>query len=120
MTVYKKIVFRTLRSRICDIDSLAEQGRMFAKSPPWDLAPEMDPDDPDSHGAGEAFILVDWLRFWQLLRQEQQEAYLDQWNASRAWRRAIRERYDHYPFEIDRDLLCAMYDTPDDDAAPRP
>ncbi|RYY12089.1 MAG: hypothetical protein EON55_12980 [Alphaproteobacteria bacterium] len=62
-------------------------------SPPWELVPEMDPNDPESHGVGEAYILIDWLRFWQLLRPDQQ---------------AIAERYNQYPVEIDRVALRAI------------
>lgn len=71
-------------------------------SPPWELVSEMDPNDPESHGVGDAYILIDWLRFWQLLRPDQQAEYLDRWHASPAWRKAIAERYNQYPVEIDR------------------
>ena len=76
-------------------------------TPPWALVPEMDPDTPESHGIGEAYILIGWLRFWQLLKPDQWANYLDQWHASPAWRKAIAGRYNLYPVEIDRVALRA-------------
>lgn len=73
--------------------------------PPWKLVPEMDPEDPESHGLAEAYILIDWLRRWGLFTAEEQAVYLDYWNAPSSWREAIQERYDHYPIEIDRDAI---------------
>lgn len=93
---------------------------MSEQYPPWKLVPEMDPDDPEHHGVGEAYLLIDWLRFWQLLKPDQQAEYLDRWQASPAWRKAIAERYDQYPAEIDRVALRALTRGDTEEAAASP
>ncbi len=62
--------------------------------PPWIALPGLSPDDPCNQGAGEAYIVLEFLPFWTALTATQKANYLDRWSASTAWREAIAERYD--------------------------
>jgi hypothetical protein len=62
--------------------------------PPWIAMPALSPDDPANQGAGEAYIVLEFLPYWCGLSVAQKAAYLDRWNASPQWREVIAERYD--------------------------
>ena len=62
--------------------------------PPWIALPDLSPDDPCNQGAGEAYIVLEFLPFWTGLSATQKASYLDRWQASAPWRSVIAERYD--------------------------
>lgn len=62
--------------------------------PPWIALPDLSPDDPCNQGAGEAYIVLEFLPFWTSLTATAKAAYFDRWNATAEWREVIAERYD--------------------------
>jgi len=62
--------------------------------PPWIALPDLDPQEPATHGLAEAYVAMNWLPFWQGLSAQDRAAYLDRWNASPEWRQVIAERYE--------------------------
>ena len=62
--------------------------------PPWVAVPDLQPDDPATQGMAEAYVVLNWLPFWQTLAADGKAAYLDRWQASPEWRAAIALRYD--------------------------
>lgn len=74
--------------------------------PPWIALPDLSPDDPCNQGAGEAYIVLEFLPFWSGLTAVQKAAYLDRWNATPEWRAAVAERYDS-DLDIDADARDA-------------
>ena len=62
--------------------------------PPWIAIPEMQPYDPATQGKADWYINQIWLPFWKLLTPEGKAEYLDRWEASPRWRKAIAYLYD--------------------------
>lgn len=82
--------------------SQATDERRGQPDPPW-VALDLSPEDPATQGAADAYITLSFLPFWTGLSPAEKARYLDEWDASPAWRAAISERYDHDGFDLEAD-----------------
>lgn len=54
--------------------------------PPWIAYPGYPPGDFFWRDAGEPWVHYVWKPYWDSLTREEQEAYLQRWNAPEEWR----------------------------------
>lgn len=60
--------------------------------PPWHVFPYLK--ELPRQGMEEQYVDTVWRPFWESLNPEQQEEYLQNWNASEDWRIILRMAYD--------------------------
>lgn len=54
--------------------------------PPWIKYPGFPPGDGFWRQTGEAWLTLIWQPYWDSLRDEQRDIYLERWNVPREWR----------------------------------
>ncbi len=54
--------------------------------PPWVKYPGFPPGDGFWRQAGEAWLTYVWQPYWDSLKDEQRDVYLERWNVPKEWR----------------------------------